>query len=104
MTDVSDLDLELPTTLDCTLEFVKRLPSQRVLDALARIEPTPFGEIQEAQPTRVLAFRLLVRDHPGRDIASLWLHSYDCEVQLHDADPSAGPGPTPWPGSAPTTA
>jgi hypothetical protein len=80
----------LPEVLEATLEFVRRLPSQRMLDALAKLEPEPFGDLQSNQPSRVLAFRTLVRNYPNRDLASLWMHAYECEVQLVDADPTSG--------------
>jgi hypothetical protein len=93
----------LPSTIRTSLSFVTRLPAQRVLDLLAKLDPTPFGELQASQPSRVVAFRLLLRDHPHRDPSSLWLAAYDVEVELADADPTSELAPTPWPPSARTT-
>jgi hypothetical protein len=28
-----------------------------------------------------------MRDHPDRDVTSLWLHAYDVEVDVGEADP-----------------
>jgi hypothetical protein len=112
VTDVSELapaplpngaNKPLPTELQATLAFVKRLPSQRLLDQLAHLDPTPFGDLQEQRPTQVLAFRLLYRDHPQRDIGSLWAHAYDCEVELLDGDPTSALGPQSSLVSAPTS-
>jgi hypothetical protein len=88
----------LPTVLTCSTSFTKRLPTQRLLDQLAHLEPgTGFSDLATAQPFRIIAFRILARDYPGRDQASLWLHAYDCEVDVADDDPfdtrSLGLGP-----------
>jgi hypothetical protein len=93
----------LPTLVHASVEFVRRLPAQRVIDALAKLEPVPFGELQEHQPSRVLAFRALLRDFPGRDVGSLWMHAYDVEVELAEVDPTSAPAPRPSPQSAPPT-
>ena len=86
----------LPDTVYATQAFTNRLPSQRMIDLLAKLEPgAKFGELIENQPGRVYAFRALVRDHPTRDPTSLWLHAYDVEVAIVEADPTNGSGPTP---------
>lgn len=102
---MTDDDLgPLPQTATVSQSFVARLPSQRVLDILARLEPgAKFGELIENQPPRLIAFRVLLRDHPTRDPASLWLHAYDMEVELVEVDPTNGSVPTLSPPSAPTT-
>jgi hypothetical protein len=94
----------LPTLVSVTMDFNRRLPAQRLLDLLARIEPAPFPQLSEAQPFRLVAFRALMRDYPLRDPTSLWMHAYDCEVQIVDEDPTLPPPPTPEPLSAATTA
>jgi hypothetical protein len=94
----------LPELVTVTQAFIARLPSQRILDLLAKLEPgSKFGELIENQPPRLIAFRALLRDHPGRDPASLWLHAYDVEVELVEVDPTNGSVPTLSPPSAPTT-
>lgn len=104
MTSSDDPTVALPTTITASQAFIARLPSQRVIDLLAHLEPgTKFGELIEAQPPRMIAFRALLRDYPQRDPASLWLHAYDCEVALVDVDPTGGNGLKPSPSSAPTT-
>lgn len=86
----------LPTTITVTQSFIARLPSQRNIDLLARLEPgIKFGQLMEDQPSRMIAFRALMRDHPDRDPTSLWLHAYDCEVAIEDVDPTNGSVPTP---------
>lgn len=99
----ADLNTPLPLEAEVTLAFVKRLPTQRLLDALTRIDPTPFGELQEQRPSQVIAFRWLVRDFPNRDINSLWMHAYDMEIALIDGDPTSALGQMPSLPSAPTT-
>jgi hypothetical protein len=94
----------LPELVTVTQSFIARLPSQRVLDVLAKLEPgLKFGDLAENQPPRLIAFRALLRDHPGRDPASLWLHAYDVEVALVEVDPTNGSTPTLSPPSAPIT-
>jgi hypothetical protein len=101
MTDPTE---PLPTLVQVTEAFSARLPTQRVLDLIARVEPdTSFGELATHQPFRLVAFRALMRDHPDRDPASLWLHAYDTEVEMIQPDPTNGATPTPWPVSAPIT-
>jgi hypothetical protein len=94
----------LPDVVKVNAATAARLPSQRVLDMLARIEPTPIGELMTNSTSRVLAFRVLLRDHPARDPASLWAASYDIEVEFEDVDPTSAAAPPTWPPSAPTTA
>jgi len=93
----------IPERVVLTDAFARRLPTQRVLDALAKIEPVPFGELVAAQPSRVLAFRALLREFPERDVTSLWLAAYDVEVELTEADPTERHAPPPSPPSVPTT-
>lgn len=103
MTDQDDLG-PLPSLIEVPQSFIARLPSQRVLDLLARIEPgEKFGELIESQPPRIIAFRALLRDHPNRDPTSLWLHAYDVEVGIVEADPTNGSVPKLSLPSAPTT-
>jgi hypothetical protein len=83
----------LPSSVIVSQAFAARMPTQRVLDELARIEPAPFTELMQSQPSRVLAFRALLRDFPGRDVTSLWLASYDVEVELVETDPTDEPEP-----------
>jgi hypothetical protein len=99
-----DPDRPLPDLIQASQAFVARLPSQRVIDLLARLEPgVKFGELIEAQPPRMIAFRALLRDYPTRDPASLWLHAYDVEVALVEVDPFLDNGQKPWQSSASTT-
>jgi hypothetical protein len=93
-------DNALPTVVYVSQSFASRMPSQRLLDAIAAIDGTPFGELAQRQPSRLTAFRALQRDHPDRDMASLWLHSYDTEVELVEVDPTGNGGRPPWPPSA----
>lgn len=99
-------DRPLPTLVSVTQSFVQRLPSQRLLDQLRHCEPgVPFGELAESQPFRIVAFRALHRDFPGRDVTSLWMHAYDVEVEVSEAaDPTNGKPSTPWPPSVTTGA
>jgi len=91
-------DEPLPTLVKVSQSFVQRLPSQRLLDEIRHCEPAAtFGELAETQP-----FRALVRDFPGRDMTSLWLHAYDVEVDVSEADPTNGKPATTWPRSATT--
>jgi hypothetical protein len=93
----------LPDMIEVTQSFIARLPSQRIIDLLKRLEPDmKFGELMEDQPPRMIAFRALLRDHPRRDPASLWLHAYDVEVAIAPADPFSPNGQTASPASAPT--
>jgi hypothetical protein len=101
---MTDVDTELPTLLVVDEAFMKRLPAQVVVDAITRHEKTAFGEIAQNQAFRLHAFRALIRDYPGRDLTSLWLHSYYCELQVIEEDPTNGSSPTAWPPSAATGA
>ena len=89
----------LPDVVKVTQAFASRMPTQRVIDAVERAEPEPFGELVQRQPMRVVAFRALQRDRPGYDIGALWLHSYDVEVEIETADPTSPNGTTPAPPS-----
>jgi hypothetical protein len=101
---MTDPTQALPTLISVPQAFMARLPSQRVIDLLARLEPgVKIGELMEGQPSRIIAFRALLRDHPDRDPTSLWLHAYDCEVEMVAVDPTGGNGLSPSPTSAPTT-
>ena len=94
-------DDALPTLVHVTQSFCARLPSQRLLDQIRHCEPgATFAEIAETQPFRIVAFRALVRDHPGRDVTSLWAHAYDVEVDVAEVDPTNGKQPTLSPPSA----
>jgi hypothetical protein len=94
----------LPELVQCTQAFIARLPSQRVIDLLKRLEPgTKFGDLMEDQPPRMIAFRALLRDYPQRDPTSLWMHAYDVEVGILDVDPTNGSVPTPSLPSVPFT-
>jgi hypothetical protein len=89
----------LPTLISVSMAFSSRLPSQRVLDLLSRIEGVDFATLAQNQPFRIVAFRALVRDYPERDPTSLWLHAYDVEVEVADENPTNGKQPTPSPDS-----
>ena len=102
---MTDTPVTLPTTVYVTQAFASRvLPPQRLIDLLARIEPVPFAELGQTQPFRLVAFRALLRDYPGYDTTALWAHSYDCECEVIEADPTSGNGATPSPPSAATGA
>lgn len=92
---MSDADEALPLLVRCPTSFAQRVPTQRVIDLLARLEPGHnFGELAGQMPFRLVAFRQLLRDFPDRDPTSLWLHSYDVEVEVQEADPTNGKLPT----------
>jgi hypothetical protein len=94
----------LPDRVAVSGAFTRRLPSQRILDLLARLEPAaPFAELATTQPFRIIAFRALLRDHPDRDAMSLWMAAYDVEVDVEEADPLDGSSLMPPPRSAATT-
>jgi hypothetical protein len=98
-------DSPLPTLVTVSNAFNQRLPSQRVLDLIRKLEPEAdhdFGEFIKNQPFRVIAFRALLRDFPDRDPTSMWLHSYDVEVDVTEDDPFSPNGPTPTPPSLDT--
>jgi hypothetical protein len=114
VTDVTEVDrrlspdddlAQLPELIEVSTAFAARMPSQRILDLLRKLEPDQtFGDLAENQPPRLLAFRALLRDHPRRDPASLWMHAYDVEIALTEVDPTNGRSPMLSPPSAPTTA
>jgi len=98
-------DEALPLEVSVTQAFIARMPSQRVIDLLAKLEPAmKFAELVETQPPRLIAFRALMRDHPDRDPTSVWLHAYDVEVVVAEIDPFNGKSPTSSPPSAPSIA
>jgi hypothetical protein len=102
MTDSPDGQI-LPTVIDVTQAFTQRLPSQRIIDLLARLEPgRPFPELAAEMPFRIIAFRKLIADYPAFDQTAMWLHSYDVEVQVVEVDPTSNGSPTPTPLSANT--
>jgi hypothetical protein len=85
----------LPDVVAVTQSFANRMPTQRIIDAVEHAEGGEFGDIIQHQPFRVVAFRALLRDNPARDITSLWMHSYDVEVEIVEANPTSGVSPTP---------
>ena len=89
---MTDEDLgPLPDEVTVTAAFIQRVPSQRVVDMLKKLEPgQDYGEVWNDQSGRVVAFRALLRDHPNRDPMSLWSHAYDVELVMTEADPTAG--------------
>ena len=90
MTDGPPDTSPLPLLVTVADAFNRRIPTQRFLDTLAKVEQLPFNVIAETQPFRLVAFRALIRDYPDRDPASLWLHAYDVEVEVTPADPTSG--------------
>lgn len=88
----------LPSVVTVTQSFASRLPTQRVIDVVERTEGA-FADVVQRQPMRVVAFRALLRDHPGYDITAVWMHSYDVEVEIEAADPTNSNGQTPAPPS-----
>jgi hypothetical protein len=114
MTDPGELERALapavlPTVVTVTQSFASRMPTQRAIDAIAAVEHEPFGDLVQRQAMRVVAFRALLRDWPDYDLAALWMHSYDVEVEIDTVDPTSPNGQTPEPssvastGSGPTT-
>jgi hypothetical protein len=93
----------LPTLVRVSAAFSARLPSQRVLDLVTKIEGIDFAALATTAPFRLVAFRALLRDYPNRDPTSLWMHAYEVEVEVEDANPMNGSSPTPGPISAATT-
>jgi len=107
MSTIEPTPVTLPITVKVTAEFMQRSPSQRVLDLLEKVEPgsgEAFGVALQHQPTRVIAFRALLKDFPEYDTSALWLHAYDVEVELQAENPTNGKSPTPAPGSVASTA
>jgi hypothetical protein len=97
-------DEPLPTVVRVNQAFASRAPTQRVIDTITRIEGGNFADLATAQPFRLTAFRVLLRDHPERDRTSLWLHSYDVEVEISELDPFSNGSPTAGPPSVSTSA
>jgi hypothetical protein len=97
---MTDMTQPLPLTVPATDSFAKRIPTQRVIDAVEKAEGVRFSETIQHQPLRVVAFRALLRDYPDRDVTSLWLHSYDVEVEIIESNPTNGTSPTLAPPSA----
>jgi hypothetical protein len=94
----------LPELVTVSQAFISRLPSQRVIDLMKKLQgDMTFSELMEEQPGRITAFRALMRDHPRRDPTSLWMHAYDVEVAIDDPDPTNGNSSIPSPPSAPIT-
>jgi hypothetical protein len=96
-------DVPLPSIVYVSQAFSARLPSQRVLDLLTKLEGVGFGELATTAPFRIVAFRALLNEYPARDPASLWAHAYDVEVEVAEGvDPTAmnGKSTTPAPDSA----
>ena len=85
---------EYPLIVTVTEPFSKRLPSQRVLDAIGANEVANSGELAQTQPFRIVAIRALLRDYPGADPAELWRHSYDVEVEVVAENPTNGSSTT----------
>jgi hypothetical protein len=100
---MTDPDAALPLVVSVTKAATTRMPSQRVIDLLARLEPgRPFSDLATEEPFRIVALRQLMADYPERDLTSLWMHAYDVEVQIVEPDPTSSNGPTPTPVSAAT--
>jgi hypothetical protein len=98
-----DANVPLPALVYVSSAFSQRLPSQRVLDLLTKLEGVGFSELATTAPFRIVAFRALLIEYPNRDPASLWAHAYDVEVEVADAaDPTGmnGKSTTPAPDSA----
>jgi hypothetical protein len=93
-------DEPLPTLVHVSQAFSARLPSQRVLDMVTKIEGIDFAALATSAPFRLVAFRALLRDYPSRDPTSLWMHAYDVEVEVTDANPTNGSSPMLGPISA----
>jgi hypothetical protein len=79
----------LPREVAVTKAFSERLPSQRIIDVATKADGFTFSELANTQPFRLIAFRALVRDFPLRDPTSLWMHAYDVEVVIQEADPTS---------------
>jgi hypothetical protein len=98
----------LPEVVTCTMaeleSYARRLPSPRISDQLEKLG-TSFGEVcsNESGKERYAAWRLLMRDWPERDVTSLWLHSWFCEIEVTEVDPTPAAPPTASPPSAPST-
>jgi hypothetical protein len=97
-----EADEKMPTLVRVSQAFSARLPSQRILDLVTKIEGIDFAALATTAPFRLVAFRALLRDYPNRDPTSLWMHAYDVEVEVEDANPMNGSSPMPGPISAAT--
>ena len=97
-------DVALPTVVRVNQAFASRAPTQRVIDTITRMDGGNFGDLATNQPFRLTAFRALIRDFPAYDAAALWLHAYDCEVEIADVDPTPNGSPTAGPPSPSTSA
>ena len=74
-----------------TQAFSSRLPSQRVLDLIDKLEGVGFADLVQSQPFRIVAFRALIRDYPEpRYHVELWLHAYDVEVEITEENSTNG--------------
>ena len=92
--------IELPTVVAVNEGFARRWPSPRLQHVIRDVEGMPFQQVIGDDPSRVTAFRALVRDFPDYDLTALWLHSFDVELDLVELDPTNGKSPTPGPLSA----
>jgi hypothetical protein len=93
---MTEIDGALPNRVVVTKAMLQRsIPPQRLQDEIAKAEGRPYKDVYEAQPFRCEAFRVLLREYPGRDVTSLWYHAYDVEVELLDDSPTNGSSPTP---------
>jgi hypothetical protein len=102
---VSELEpapVVLPDLVKVSTAFSQRMPSQRLLDELTKVEGADFAQLAGAQPFRIVAFRALVRDFPDYDRTTLWMHAYDTEVEVSDINPTNGTSPTSGPPSVAT--
>ena len=78
--------IELPTVVAVNEGFARRWPSPRLQHVIRDVEGMPFQQVIGDDPSRVTAFRALVRDFPDYDLTALWLHSYDVEVDVVESD------------------
>jgi hypothetical protein len=100
---MTDEPVVLPEVVHVTQAFASRAPTQRVIDTVTREARAPFGDIAQAQPFRLTAFRALLRDFPSYDTSALWNHAYDVEVAIDEVDPTNGSSPTTGPPSVSTS-
>lgn len=100
----ADATEPLPVLVTVTQAFSSRLPSQRVLDLIDKLEGIGFADLVQTQAFRIVAFRALIRDYPNRDTTSLWLHAYEVEVEITEENFTNGKLPMPAPDSAVTGA
>ena len=90
----------LPTVVAVNEGFARRWPSPRLQHVIRDVEGMPFQQVIGDDPSRVTAFRALVRDFPDYDLTALWLHSYDVEVAVVEVDPTPNGSPRAGPPSA----